>query len=592
MSTLQHLSTDEFDALATGLGGSSAINTLRRGRLGKHIVMLHALHRFITSEHPDLTSQMNAAFTLLSSAQQRDPRSVDSILLHPSVGTWAAGCLRILTGAEHSATPLSVNVGHLAAIAAVAAYRTGLPFEISVPTHHGAVLLPTLGLAHSEEGRTQEGWATISHKSGRIRITVGERQIAVPPDPTEDSYCWAGLRRLNVTAAGLTIELEVDDLDPRRGNPSALPAGRLDEAELQHWRATLGHAWNILVQHHRERAYEMSAGLVALVPVLPAAPGGGTSVTSREAFGSIMTSRPSDGLGLAETMIHEFNHSKLYALTDLVDLHNTGSDAVHYSPWRDDPRPVEGVLHGIYSYLGITDFWDVQRRILQGPQQEFAEFEFSLWSRQVAKSIDALSGSVQLTSMGTRFVNIMAKRAAEWSSQSTPERPRMLADLAIADHRVRWRLRHQRPAQGIIDELASKWRSGGRPPSELSHVPTTVAPAEGALQLSPRIALIHCAINDPSRFGSFHADPAHLGELDPALCVPDLLLLEGDLRGAESVYLENILADPNDIESWAGLSLTRSATDPDGALATAPEVLRAFFLALLREYGTTPDLRG
>jgi hypothetical protein len=34
----------------------------------------------------------------------------------------------------------------------------------------------------------------------------------------------------------------------------------------------------------------------------------------------------------------------------------------YYVPWRDDPRPISGLLQGAYAYLGVTGFWRTRRQ--------------------------------------------------------------------------------------------------------------------------------------------------------------------------------------------------------------------------------------
>ena len=31
-----------------------------------------------------------------------------------------------------------------------------------------------------------------------------------------------------------------------------------------------------------------------------------------------------------------------------------------YAPWRPEPRPVVGLLQGVYAHLGIARFWGAQ----------------------------------------------------------------------------------------------------------------------------------------------------------------------------------------------------------------------------------------
>ena len=62
---------------------------------------------------------------------------------------------------------------------------------------------------------------------------------------------------------------------------------------------------------------------------------------------------------LASVLVHECQHAKLNAVLDLIPL-SRPDQARYYAPWREDPRPLGGLLHGAYAYLGVSDFWRVQ----------------------------------------------------------------------------------------------------------------------------------------------------------------------------------------------------------------------------------------
>ena len=55
------------------------------------------------------------------------------------------------------------------------------------------------------------------------------------------------------------------------------------------------------------------------------------SATTPAAFGAIATSWPPDGVTLAETLVHEFQHVKLGVLLDLVPLVEPGGGKVYAS---------------------------------------------------------------------------------------------------------------------------------------------------------------------------------------------------------------------------------------------------------------------
>ena len=66
---------------------------------------------------------------------------------------------------------------------------------------------------------------------------------------------------------------------------------------------------------------------------------------------------------MAEMIVHELSHQRVFRLQDkdpLIDpeVHGSGWDLCEiYSPWRDDPRPVNGVFHGFVVFTEAAKFW-------------------------------------------------------------------------------------------------------------------------------------------------------------------------------------------------------------------------------------------
>ncbi|MEV7964474.1 HEXXH motif-containing putative peptide modification protein [Sphaerisporangium sp. NPDC088356] len=47
--------------------------------------------------------------------------------------------------------------------------------------------------------------------------------------------------------------------------------------------------------------------------------------------------------------------------------------------WRDDPRPIGGVVQGVYAFFGVTAFWRALTHHGKGNTKYRAEFEFGYW---------------------------------------------------------------------------------------------------------------------------------------------------------------------------------------------------------------------
>lgn len=176
--------------------------------------------------------------------------------------------------------------------------------------------------------------------------------------------------------------------------------------------------------------------LSVLVP-LPTMGDRQVSRTSRDAFGAVALSEPLDGTSLAETLIHEVQHLKLGALLDLVPLLNDEGEPRWYAPWRDDPRPLSGLLQGAYAHLGIVGFWRTQRWL--EPQSMYGHVQFARWREQTWEVVQTLLDSGRLTPQGHVFVDRMRATLQTWLREPVPGEAVERARAWAIRHRRAWR---------------------------------------------------------------------------------------------------------------------------------------------------------
>ena len=87
-------------------------------------------------------------------------------------------------------------------------------------------------------------------------------------------------------------------------------------------------------------------------------------------------------LRIAESIIHEAMHLQLTLIENYIDLVKPNSVDNYYSPWRDEKRSARGVLHGLYVFRTIYEFFselkkysqsDITRKYSQNRQQSIAD---------------------------------------------------------------------------------------------------------------------------------------------------------------------------------------------------------------------------
>jgi uncharacterized protein len=449
------LSASDLADLAAGFGGGSAVRHLAESQCSIRRALLAALHDAATTRlgaRPTAgtaaaatESGISAAWELLTRVDRDDPSAVDLVLGQPYVRSWAVHCLERLEGGANAGgggadpVPPPPELAHLAAIAAAAAAHAGIAGELAVPVRDGALHLPTLGRF---EVRDTEDAATATVETGRGTVTVrtpAGRRLEVPVirsagagdvgtgDPDADvGSGWRPVRSL--TAGNITVAVE--DTDPYRDCYQWRAAPRLTHDQIADWRHLFTAAWELIQHDHAAYAPGLAAGLATLVPLAAAPPGHDVSATARHAFGAVGIALPADAATLALLLIHEFQHVKLGAVLDLFDLFDRTDTRGFRVPWRQDPRPLEGVLQGTYAHVAVTDFWRVRRHTAAGPAAGVAAAHFARHRVQTSEAIETLAASGSLTALGERFVTGMRTTVTPWLDEpvpSTAERGRAAA---------------------------------------------------------------------------------------------------------------------------------------------------------------------
>ncbi|MER7615151.1 HEXXH motif domain-containing protein [Nonomuraea wenchangensis] len=404
------LSAAAFAELATGGGGADALAELRAAQTSKHRLLVR-----LAAEESGTAAR---AYEALAELEAGAPAEVSGCLRHPAVGAWA---LRACRG--------QADPGRLAAVALAAAVRAGAACRLEVPVPGGRLVLPSLGLLTLPPGGPDRVMAAVEPTDGGARIHAGGR--AFPVRPGRDGRGWQALHRMSF---GPDTTMTVDDLDPYRWLGDDV-TGRLPPARRRRWSTCLGQAWEILRAHHATVAEEVGAAVSVLTPIL------GTaleqrSASARDLFGTIALSDPVDGIGMALTLTHELQHIKLYALTDLVTLTLPDDGRRFYAPWRPDPRPLHGLLHGAYAHAAVAAFW---RRHLADPEHGAkAEVEFARWREASTQVTATLLDSGGLTEEGTRFVGTLRDTLAgldgEPVSAGAAARARLMAEAHRRSH--------------------------------------------------------------------------------------------------------------------------------------------------------------
>ncbi|RZU52349.1 HEXXH motif-containing protein [Krasilnikovia cinnamomea] len=416
---------EQFAALGSGLGGAATVADLAAAQRSKRLLLLR---------HLSTAGCDRDAIDVLIEADRRDRRAVTELLDDPLVGAWLAWTVRRHLGHAESAVPLAEDVAQLGAVAAVAALRAGVDTELHTRTRWGAVTLPTLGTAvHCGDGpaliTVSGGRATVSGPSATVRAA-------------DDDQGWQPLRRLRARHGDRVATVAVEDGNPYRDCYHASPAGRFGDAEFTGWQDRYAEAWALLAGCAPERADELTVGLRSLVPLVTDDSGVARSGTARDAFGTMGLTRPRSATEFAVTLVHEFQHSKLSALLDLVPLVVPGGTERHFAPWRVDARPTGGLIQGVYAFLGVADTW---RALLAAPAlADEAAREFAVVRTHVDVGLAALESSGELTPRGRVLAGHLRTALDALLAVPVPVSASATADDSLRRRRAAWTAHNSR----------------------------------------------------------------------------------------------------------------------------------------------------
>ena len=124
---------------------------------------------------------------------------------------------------------------------------------------------------------------------------------------------------------------------------------------------------------------------------------------------SVFVSYPSEGTQyrverLAESIIHEALHLQL-TLVDKVEPLVLGNDddALIYSPWKEEKRNLKGLVHGVYVFGNLREYWtDIVDR--KSESARFGRARVSAIETELS-NLTHLVNSRNLTTLGRRLVS-------------------------------------------------------------------------------------------------------------------------------------------------------------------------------------------
>lgn len=560
------------------------IRLLMRGQLSRHALLLREV-LLAARAHPEVcqAAQLDRAVAAFDTVQRVAPTSAAEVLAYPFVGAWAAHCLRRLRSAhpDDGDVPLWVDLAHLNAVAGAAAVRADVSVDVDLVARDGFVALPGLGRARVP-GAASYGVASLARDDSWWLVGLHGRTPLSPPGTASSGAAghWEPVHVWHLGTREDPIVVVLDDVDPYRDCYRLEAAGRVGGAELARWYHLVEQAWQVLHTRHPVAAHELAAHPVVVMPLAGVPGGPGMTATARDSTLAVAMSPPHDPVGLAQSLVHEFQHSKLGALLDLVDLVDLDDRRRVYSPWRADPRPLSGVLQAVFAFVAVAEFWAAELESGHAGNAPLALYTVARTRRQLITATRTLQESRALTGVGEEFVAELKEAVYALNRVDVPDRLEAFARIVNDHHRLAWRLRNLRVDGAALDRLERAMLAGESPrdlvPPDRSLLRAAPRYDEQPLDELARLSLADALVHTRSTRNATGGWPG------------DRALLRGDYAAAAEAFLAELAAGNAGIASWAGLAAARTRFGPApaiGSFSRHPELVAQLWARLVHRPG-------
>lgn len=109
--------------------------------------------------------------------------------------------------------------------------------------------------------------------------------------------------------------------------------------------------------------------------------------------------------GLADSIIHEHRHQKLYLLQAVAPIVDVDTPLVR-SPWREDMRPPSGLFHAVFVFCGLLKYWRFVERTSEGDLKRYAAGE-AAWTLERLRAARATLFGTSLTRVGRDLARLL-----------------------------------------------------------------------------------------------------------------------------------------------------------------------------------------
>jgi len=402
-------------------------------------------------------------------ARSLPPKCLAAVFMHPSFNYWSKITQRLLpflsggqeipshltdhlrgvAGAE--ADPLCFHLADINRFLIAAALMAGAEVSLPCPVHDGWLSLPGLGsrVACAEVGMVQVTSYGIPSRSFRFGVgpPINLNSLLTECGEREEGFLCCDRLEVLPIVNGSAGTIFLDPWDPYFRNvwhkntfPGGVHVFDVAGTELKQWQETIRESLGLLQTVWPEMEAEISALVHTIVPVNSPIGGMNYSCSSDDFWGAILCSFDPASI-LAEVLVHEFGHILLFELLEIhgVFAKDSPKESDYYSPWRPDPRPLLGLLHAVYTFALVAEYY--RRMLRRAPSNTGFRERYSLILGKLERGIRVLAESAKFNATGTVFFDSLVRsircqrESGEWISTEAIE-------TSLDEHLSIWKQRH------------------------------------------------------------------------------------------------------------------------------------------------------
>jgi HEXXH motif-containing protein len=370
---------------------SDFIDEIVQQNVNRNLIRYNLFMKFIMNQSQYL-KEKELALCIYEQSKKIPPGALAAVFSDPSFSYWVylSNCIKkrlengedipisdlpYLKGLENMKlqSPLYFHLIEINRFLFSAAMLSRTPLEAPVNFLEGIFYLPILGLYFTSNIATTITDASFNNQGESFTFRIGDQffnkleRLLFLAENGSTKFLQEGNAFLQASILGPGGKIILDRIDPfirlewstLYRNPDGSGYSFLEFSEINNEVQIANNAFKLIEEYWFEMSNHISSTIRSIHLVKSPYPDRHMSCTSELFFGSILTSTGNE-FQLAEAMVHEYSHNLLnmVILSGEIFEGQVPLEEIYYSPWRDDPRHISGILHAVFVFINVSELLD------------------------------------------------------------------------------------------------------------------------------------------------------------------------------------------------------------------------------------------